>query len=663
MISLRGLSLAYGPQVIFDAIDADIGARDRIALAGPNGAGKSTLLKILAGQSDYDGGSVERARHTTVGYLPQDGLEAHGRTLVAEVESAFTQVIELQASIADASARMQQLDATDPEYLELVTLIGDWEHRLEHHEPARIPARIRRVLHGLGFSDADMERPCEHFSGGWQMRIALAKLLLGEPSVLLLDEPTNHLDIETQAWLEDWLRRYEGSIVLVSHDRAFLDSLCTRTFALSRGHLECYSGNFTECENAMRERREQLIKAAELQEKSLAKTQEFIDRFRYKATKASQVQSRIKAMDKIERIEIEEEESSIGFSFPPPPPSGRTVLEIEGLCKSYGNKRVLAGVDLTVERGDRIAIVGHNGAGKSTLVRMLSGSEPPTAGAITPGHQVSNAYFAQHQALELDPALDVLETASELAAFEVKPKVRTLLGAFLFRGDAVFKKVSVLSGGERNRLALARLLLTPFNCLILDEPTNHLDIRSKAVLQEALRNFGGTLLIVSHDRDFLDSVVTKVWEVRDGRVFVHPGNVSDYLAATAARRQAAWSADDDASAAARKPSASDTSTGATPEDAAGGRMDAKERRRHNAAVQSRLSPLKKKLESTEKEIARLETAIKSVEDAMLDPAFYKQPDAVARVQAYDRDKTALDETFMQWSETGDAIAAIEKELL
>ena len=375
-----------------------------------------------------------------------------------------------------------------------------------------------------------MPRKTDEFSGGWQMRIALAKLLLSSPSLLLLDEPTNHLDVESQAWLEAFLRRYHGALLIVSHDRAFLDSLITRTFEVYQGALTVYTGNYTNYESQSVERRAQLEKAYVKQQRELAKTQLFIDRFRAKSTKAKQVQSRIKALDKVERIEIEQEEDSMGFSFPSPPRSGQIVIEVKNLQKSYDDLEVIHSANIRIERGDRIAVVGVNGAGKTTLAKVLAGVEPYQSGERIVGHNTAISYFAQHQADELDPELDVFETLERVAKTRNNTSLRTILGSFLFRGDDVFKKVKVLSGGERNRVALAKMLVQPANFLILDEPTNHLDIRSQDVLRRALKEYSGAFLIVSHNRDFVDTIVTKVLEVRKDGLSLHPGNVSDYIA-------------------------------------------------------------------------------------------------------------------------------------
>ncbi|MDR2863886.1 MAG: ABC-F family ATP-binding cassette domain-containing protein [Puniceicoccales bacterium] len=633
MLEIDGVHLQYGHQLLFDDISLVVGPHDRAGLVGLNGTGKSTFLKMIAGLIEPDTGRFTKAKGMTHGYLPQDGIECHGRTLFTEVEHALDDIIALRRSIEEVSAQLQTLSHESAQYRDALMMLGDWERQLEDAEAHKVKSRVERVLLGLGFQMSDMTRDTGEFSGGWQMRIALAKLLLREPSLLLLDEPTNHLDIESQRWLEDWLRRYRGALIVVSHDRAFLDTICDRTLAIHRSRIEDYAGNYTYFEKTSAMLREQRRIAAEKQRREIEKTQEFIDRFRAKATKAAQVQSRIKALEKVDIIEAEEEDyTAIAFRFPPPPASGQTVLKLDGVSKFYGSLRVFEKVDFQLERGERIAIVGPNGAGKSTLVRILAGAEPPTAGTRTEGLRVAVAHFAQHQADELDPELDVFETVNAVATGEGKTRLRSLLGAFLFRGDDVFKRVSVLSGGERNRLALARLLLRPFNCLILDEPTNHLDMRSKAVLSEAIKHYEGTFIIVSHDRAFLDPLVTKVLEVRDGRIRVFPGNVSYYLDATESERQA------------RTTAATDT-TGKKPDA-----EDPRERRRRIAERNQRLAPLRKKATALEEQIARLEAEVAAWEEQMADPAFFKKGNNTkAAMESYNAAKTAIEAAYEEWS--------------
>jgi ATP-binding cassette subfamily F protein 3 len=531
MISLVDLSLSYGQKVIFSEASAIINAHDRIGLVGSNGSGKTTLLKILLGEAEYDSGMVEKPDYVTIGYLPQDGIVISGKTLYEEVESAFEDVLSLQAKIDQASEDMADMDTSSDAYYDIIDLIGEWEHLLEEHEPQKMRSNIEKILMGLGFSESDFTRDTGEFSGGWQMRIALAKLLLKHPSLLLLDEPTNHLDILSQAWLEDYLSRYEGAIILISHDRAFLNSVTEKTLHLSMGKMTMYSGNYSFYERESAARLEQLRKAYQNQQKEIQETQDFINRFRANVKKASLVQSRIKALEKVERIVIPREEKKMYFRFPPPPPSSHKVIELIDMHKAYGDIKVFTGLNFYIEKGDRIAIVGVNGAGKSTLAKILAGVETIQSGKRTLGVNTVLAYFAQQQAEELDAELTVLEEVEQAAAKagnkEATP--RAILGALLFSGDAALKKVSVLSGGERNRLALAKMLMQRANTLILDEPTNHLDIRSKETLQDAIKLFPGTVILVSHDRDFLDPLVTKVLEVRKDGTRLLTCNVTEYL--------------------------------------------------------------------------------------------------------------------------------------
>lgn len=529
MIEIDSLTLNFSTKVLFDGISVNIGARDRIGLVGSNGAGKSTFLKILMGLTDFESGTINCANYVTIGYLPQDGIVAVGKSLFKEVESAFDNILTIQKQLEDANLRLDDLMPDNEEYYDLLEIIGALEHRLEDLEASRLKSKIEKVLMGLGFSLSDMDRECGEFSGGWQMRIALAKLLLREPSLLLLDEPTNHLDLTSLRWVENYLKKYEGALMIISHDRAFLDELCTRTFALSLGKLEVYSGNFSYFERESALRKEQILKAYKNQQKSLEKTQQFIDRFRSKASKASQVQSRIKAMAKIDRIEIDQEESSINFRFPKAPPGAQKVLELKNISKAYDDFLVFKNVNFKIEKGDRIAVVGVNGAGKTTFAKVLAGVEPMTSGERLVGQKVQISYFAQHQGDTLNPEFTVLEILENAATAEKFMPLRAILGAFLFRGDDAFKKTKVLSGGEKCRLALACLLVQQANCLVMDEPTNHLDMRSKKKLQDALLAYEGTLFIVSHDRAFLDPLVNKVLEISRNGTRVFLGNVSEYL--------------------------------------------------------------------------------------------------------------------------------------
>ncbi|MFP4358074.1 MAG: ABC-F family ATP-binding cassette domain-containing protein [Puniceicoccaceae bacterium] len=529
MITLRDVSLSYGEKALFQSINVTIGPRDRIGLVGVNGSGKSTLVKILLGEVTFDEGEIEKPGFVSLGYLPQDGIECRGRTLFEEAEQAFGDVLSLQAKIDEATERMYQLDPEEEEYYDIIDAIGEWEHQLEDHEPEKMKSRIERVFLGLGFSMEDLGRDTGEFSGGWQMRIALGKLLLQTPSLLLLDEPTNHLDIVSQHWLEGYLRDYHGSLMIISHDRAFLNAVTNRTFELKFGNLNTFSGNYSFYEKTKAEQIATQRRKAENQKKEITRQKELINRFRGNQKKAGMVQSRIKQLDKMDIVEVEREEKKIFFRFPPPPPASQKVIELKDVYKSYGDIQVFRGLDLRIDKGDRIAVVGVNGAGKSTLARILAGVEPIDSGEREPGVQTVFGYFAQQQAEELDPAKTVLEEVESACPGDGEANPRAALGALLFTKGDQAKPVSVLSGGERNRVALAKMLMRPCNCVILDEPTNHLDIRSKEVLQEAIRDFNGTVILVSHDRDFLDPVVNKVLEVRPDGSRMLTCNVSEYV--------------------------------------------------------------------------------------------------------------------------------------
>ncbi len=531
MIGLKNLHLRYGEKVIFGDVSLTIGVRDRIGLVGSNGAGKSTLLKLMLDEVEIDRGEFEKPDWVTLGYLPQDGIEVKGRSLFKEVETAFDDALDLQAKIEEADEKLAEMDTSSEEYYDMIDMIGGWEHKLEEYEPEKMKSKIERVLLGLGFAIEDMDRDTGEFSGGWQMRIALAKLLLRQPSLLLLDEPTNHLDIIAQNWFEDYLKRYEGSIMVISHDRAFLDAVTNRTLHLSLGNINSYKGNYSFYVKESQARLDALRKQKANQEKEIQRQKDFINRFRSNVKKASMVQSRIKALDKLEIIEMPKTEKKMFFRFPEPPPSSQKVIELINMSKSYGDLEVFNNFNFHIDKGDRIAVVGVNGAGKSTLARVLAGIEPFQSGERVVGLNTVLAYFAQQQAEELDPqktALEEVEAAAADAGHE-DANPRAVLGALLFRKDDVFKPTTVLSGGERNRLALAKILMKRANTIILDEPTNHLDMRSQDALQKALKEYTGAYLIVTHNRAFIDPIATKVLEVRKDGLSLFPGNVSDYL--------------------------------------------------------------------------------------------------------------------------------------
>ncbi|MGD0001752.1 MAG: ribosomal protection-like ABC-F family protein [Bryobacteraceae bacterium] len=529
MISLVNAAKRFGPRVLFENVTWMVTAQDRVGLVGSNGSGKTTLMKLLAGLETLDAGDCSSQKGISAGYLPQDGLQLSGRSVFQECLSVFDSLKDMEREIEQIAHGLSDLDPTSDEYAAAANRYANLDALFRNRDGYALEAKVGSVLSGLGFQKDEWSKQTEHFSGGWQMRIALAKLLLEQPSLLLLDEPTNHLDLEARNWLESYLTSYPNAFVLISHDRYFLDVTVSRTVELWNKGLHFYSGNYESYLKQKEERRASLEAASRNQKERIQQLEAFINRFRYTATKARQVQSRIKELEKIERIEIPPEEKTIHFSFPQPKPSGRIVADFSGVSKAYGEKRVLENVAFQIERGDRVALVGVNGAGKSTLIKLLAGIEPLTAGDYRIGHNVQPDYFAQDQYKELDPAAQLLDDLTSVANGKTVTELRTLLGCFLFGADDVFKTIGVLSGGERNRYALARMLLNPSNFLLLDEPTNHLDMRAKDVLLESLEQFTGTVVFVSHDRYFIDRLATKVFEVKDGTVNVYPGNYEDFL--------------------------------------------------------------------------------------------------------------------------------------
>ena len=530
MISVENLQVEFGGFTLFDDVSFVINKKDRIALVGKNGAGKSTLLKILAGLQSPTHGVVSIPKETTIGYLPQQMQLKDIRTVREEAELAFEQIHEMERKINHLNEQLaERTDYESEAYHKLIDQVTHLSEQFQMAGGNNYHAELERTLLGLGFLREDFDRPTSEFSGGWRMRIELAKLLLRHPDVLLLDEPTNHLDIESIQWLENFIATRANAVVLVSHDRAFIDNTTSRTIEIELGHIYDYKVKYSEYVVLRKERREQQLRAFENQQKKLADTEAFIERFRYKATKSTQVQSRIKQLEKIERIEVDEVDTSmLNLKFPPAPHSGSYPVIAEEVSKSYGNHLIFEHVNLTIQRGEKVAFVGKNGEGKSTLVKCIM-NEIPYDGTLKLGHGVKIGYFAQNQAQLLDDNLTVFDTIDYVAQGDIRTKIRDILGAFMFGGEASEKKVKVLSGGERSRLAMIRLLLEPVNLLILDEPTNHLDMRSKDVLKNALKEFDGTVIVVSHDRDFLDGLVEKVYEFGNKRVTEHLGGVYDFL--------------------------------------------------------------------------------------------------------------------------------------
>ena len=593
MIQLQNAGKRYAHKVLFENLDWMITAQDRIGLVGANGTGKSTLLKIIGGLETLDSGELNLQKGIQIGYLPQDGLSMSGRTVFEECMSVFDHIRDLEKEQETLLHSMSDLDPTSAEYAAVAERFEMIDSQFRHSDGYSLDSQVGAVLTGLGFAKEDWLRNTDEFSGGWQMRIALGKLLLERPNILLLDEPTNHLDIEARNWLEEYLANYPNAVILISHDRFFLDATVKRIAEIWNKKVTIYVGNYSKYTTLKDERMIQLKAAHKNQRDRIEALESFINRFRAQATKAKQVQSRIKELEKIERIEIPDEEQVIHFSFPQPKSSGRVVAELTDVTKRYGPKTVFAKVRFNIERGDRIALVGVNGAGKSTMIRLLSGVEAPTDGEIKLGHNVEVDYFAQDQYKALDPEARLLDDLQDAAPRKTMTELRSLLGCFLFSEDDVFKRIQVLSGGERNRYALAKMLLQPSNFILLDEPTNHLDMRAKDVLLESLREYTGTVVFVSHDRYFIDQLATSVIEIGGGEVEVFPGNYEDYL----------WRKNRDASA---------TAVTAAPEvvaaQTATAVVDNKARLNPQAMkkLENRASALEKQIATMEQEIAALE---------------------------------------------------------
>ena len=530
MISIDGLTVEFGGTTLFSDISFVINEKDRIALMGKNGAGKSTLLKILAGVREPTRGKVSAPKDTVIAYLPQHLMVNDGRTVFEEAEQAFAHLHEMEAEINELNRQLEtRTDYDSDDYMQLIERVSTLSEKFYSIEDINYHADVEKTLMGLGFKRTDFGRQTSEFSGGWRMRIELAKLLLRKPDVLLLDEPTNHLDIESIQWLEDFLIESGQAVVVISHDRAFVDHITNRTIEVTMGRIYDYKATYSQYLQLRKERREQQLKAYNEQQKMIAETKDFIERFKGTYSKTLQVQSRVKMLEKLELVEVDEEDTSaLRLKFPPSPRSGSYPVIIENVGKAYGEKRVFSNVNLTIERGDKIAFVGRNGEGKSTLVKCIMG-EIPFDGNLQLGHNVQIGYFAQNQASLLDENLTVFQTIDDVAKGDIRNKIKDLLGAFMFGGENSTKKVKVLSGGERTRLAMIKLLLEPVNLLILDEPTNHLDMKTKDILKQALVDFDGTLIVVSHDRDFLDGLVTKVYEFGGGKVTEHLEGIYEFM--------------------------------------------------------------------------------------------------------------------------------------
>jgi ATP-binding cassette subfamily F protein 3 len=647
MIQLNAAGKRYGHKLLFDGVDLLITPRDRVGLVGANGTGKSTFLKILAGLETLDYGSVSVAKGISAGYLPQDGLTLTGRTVFAECISVFSRLRDMEKELEQLTSRMAEIDHTSAEYEKVAERYHQIEHEFRVHDGYAIDAQVGAVLAGLGFGPEDWNRQTDEFSGGWQMRISLAKLLLQKPNLLLLDEPTNHLDLESRNWLEQYLAEYPFALVLISHDRYFLDVTVNRIVEIWNKKIWTYSGNYEKYLSQKTQRQEQLEAAYKNQKDRIEQLEVFINRFRFLATKAKQVQSRIKELEKIERIQLPEEEKTIHFSFPQPKPSGRIVAEFKGVAKSYGEKQVFRNVDFMIERGDRIALVGVNGAGKSTLIKLLSGIEPLSHGQYELGHNVHLDYFAQDQYKELDHEQRVIDDLGKVAPSSRETDLRNLLGCFLFSGDDVFKRIGVLSGGERNRYALLKMLLHPANFLLLDEPTNHLDIRAKDILLNALSAYTGTVVFVSHDRYFIDKLATRVFEIGGGKVEIYPGNYEDFLW----RKQGG--------AEKLQESVATTTHAPVPTNGNGSAPPAA------ASKTKRINPIKRKqmeerAQKLEEEIANLESKITACESSLQN--FVSAEETARLTQELDESRRHLQERTIEWEKIGEELESSAEKI-
>lgn len=655
MISLNNISMRFGAKVLFNDVSLRVSGKDRISFVGSNGAGKSTLLKVICGLVKPDEGEVSVSKHTTVGYLPQEGIVYSGKTLYEEVYSSAGDINKIQSEMEEIEKELSEnTDTGSDDYMDLLYEYGELQERFHLLEGFKLKSKIEKILTGLGFFEKDFERQTDEFSGGWQMRIEIAKLLLSNPSILLLDEPTNHLDIESLIWVENYLINYQGAIVLVSHDKSFLDNITQRTLEISMGNVTEYSGNYSFYKKEKEIRKEMLENQYNNQQKYLRQQEKFIERFRYKATKARQVQSRIKQLDKLDLVEIEDEESAVNFRFPPATHSGKISLEISNLSKNYDGKiNVLEDVNLIISRGEKIAFVGVNGAGKSTLMRIIAGLENFQKGEVKTGHLAALKFYAQNQAEALNPEKTVLQTMEESATGEITKNLRSILGSFLFRGDDVFKRVGVLSGGEKSRLALAKMLIEQSNFLILDEPTNHLDMRSKEVLMNALQRYEGTVIIVSHDREFIDGIVDKVIEVKNKNIKTYFGNASDYLKA----KENELKKNDKPLNAVKK----NTDTGEDKlKNIQQGKINPKLKLKE---LNKKIESVKTQIKAHEADIQRMETELKTKELIMAGEEFYKGGYNIMEfTNDYNSIREKLKQKYSGWETETAALTELESNL-
>lgn len=646
MIDLINISLQFGGKFLFSDVSFKINSGDRISLVGANGTGKSSILKIISGELQPESGKIQKQKRITVGYLPQDQVIHEGKTLVEEAKSALNDIIDLQNKESEITEKLSDSAIPEEDRDDLIHQLGEVHHRLEELGSYSTESRVEKILLGLGFEKDEFEKLTNEFSGGWQMRIALAKILISQNDLILMDEPTNHLDIDSLNWLTGFLKNYRGALLIVSHDKRFVNEVTNRTLEIYLGKFNIYNGNYDAYLKFKEERDIQAENFFLQQQKKIKETEKFIERFRYKATKAKQVQSRIKQLEKITLIELPENKADIYIRFPSPPPSGKINMELKGISKSYGPKTVFSNVNFQVDRGEKIAFVGPNGAGKTTLAKIIAGVIDFDKGEKIPGYNTLISYYAQDVADNLDPDKDIIETVEEIAENKTIGQLRSLLGSFLFSGDDVFKPVGVLSGGEKSRVALAKILLTKANFIILDEPTNHLDISSKEVLQKALIDFSGSLILVSHDVDFLDPVVNKVVEIRKGEVKLYPGGIQYYI------EKKQLSEIENAPDKTKKTSEPSVSKKELK------RAEAELRQKRYMATKDLIT----KVENLEMKIESLELKQKELENLLANPAIYSNPGTAKEKNfEYQQVKESLENTIAEWEKYSEQLHTIEKQ--
>lgn len=649
MIDLINVSLQFGGKYLFKDVNYKISSGDKISLVGANGTGKSSLLKIISGLLPPESGNIAKQKRISIGYLPQDHVTHSGKTLLQEASTALSDIIELQNKESELTEALNNQNLTDDEQMDLAHQLGEVHHMLEGLDSYSSQSKVEKILIGLGFEESDFERYTDEFSGGWQMRIALAKILISQNDILLLDEPTNHLDIDSLEWLIDFLKAYKGGLLIVSHDKNFVNQVTNRTLEIFLGKFYTFKGDYDSYIKYKIERDELSVHQFEQQQKKIKETQKFIERFRYKATKSRQVQSRIKQLDKVELIELPEDKSEINIRFPEPPQSGRTPLKLQSIFKSYGDKKVFEGINFEIEKGEKIAFVGPNGAGKSTLAKIIAGVIDYNSGERILGHNAILSYYAQDVADNLNPDLEIIETVDGIAEEKTIGQLRSLLGSFLFSGDDVFKKVGVLSGGEKSRIALCKILLTKANFIILDEPTNHLDYTSKLILQKALLDFKGTLILVSHDVDFLRPIATKVIDIRKGNLKTYLGGIDYFFSKR------------DFSSLER-----DGSTKLKENKTVVNPVNRKEQKRIEAELRQQkhiaTKDLIKEISKWEEKINLKEIEIKNLENMLADPAIYNDGIVAKETTSkFNKAKSELDSATQKWEELTEKLLEIESQ--